>query len=452
MVDKSEQKLGNSVRVCWELSPDPEILAAITEAGFELVEEGAEVIVSEFHSDIQPSGLFGPRRIVLISATASAEDPLEAGAFRVLRTPVQPASMVVQIQRAATDWHRTRRMVLHSSLIDRIHDLAFATDGEGRVSFINNSAIRTLGIQVSDAIGLPIDSLIPGAWSSDDDVVNQYSIEVEGEQMRIQGIWQMLSDPDGRPLSRALVARDISREYFLRRDLVRSGALAELGMMAAEVAHEVKNPATYLMTNLSILRDDIQGGTMDLTQAAELVEECLDGVTRITDIVRRMRSLASGDSEEGMDALMDLSWVARDACRIAGLRVKYKAELHIHDAVVPQVRGSSKRIGQVILNLVVNAADALTGQIDPMPRIDVTLGQDEAHAWVDVRDNGPGVPERMREKMFEAFVTSKSDEGGTGLGLAVSSTIADEHGGRLELRRHDGPGAWFRLWLPLTSS
>ena len=90
--------------------------------------------------------------------------------------------------------------------------------------------------------------------------------------------------------------------------------------------------------------------------AARAHRGCLDGVTRITDVLKRMRPEASSSIQwtGSVDSVIDLSTVVRDACRIAGLRVKYKADLHIHDAETVEVRSSSKRLGQVILNLVVN--------------------------------------------------------------------------------------------------
>ena len=438
----------HSGRVNWSLPDNPRLTGPLADAGFTLEAQGAVVIISSDVERVPVSGLCGPRHIIILPPEASAEAALDAGAFRVLRAPVDPDVLVTQVQRATTDWHRSRRMFLHSDIVDRVHDVVVCIDMDDRIASTNSAASQVLSSSDGGLVGQHIDTILADATEAADDELVKYAIERGGNTRWLKGFWRRISDPQGRSFARVLVARDVTREQSLRRDLVRSGALAELGMLAAEVAHEVNNPATYLMTNLSILRDDIQMGTLDIDQAAELVDECLDGVSRITEVVRRMRTLTSGHSDEALD-MIDLSWVVRDACRIAGLRVKYKAELHIHDAEMPQIYGSAKRIGQVVLNLVVNAADALGGQIDPMPRIDVTLGQDDQGAWVDVRDNGPGIPEKIRDQLFEAFVTSKSSEGGTGLGLAVSATIADEHGGRLELCQHDGPGAWFRLWLPL---
>lgn len=344
---------------------------------------------------------------------------------------------------------------IREAVLDRVGAAIIVVDAQGAVTLLNVGAARLLGIPEGSHLGQPVENLLGASApaSPEPSMELDYCITIgEDIQRWIRGSWSVIDPGEGSMVSRLFVGRDHTRERNLQRDLVRSAALAELGLMAAEVAHEVNNPATYLMTNLSILRDDLAAEVVDVEAAAELIEECLDGVTRITDVVKRMRSLASSGSEEIGDTLIDLSTVVRDACRIAGLRVKYKADLHIHDAETVQVRGSSKRLGQVILNLVVNAADALTGQSDPMPRIDVSVETEPGYGMVVVRDNGPGVPEEKRASIFQAFVTSKASNGGTGLGLAVSQTIAEEHGGTLSLEAGVGHGAVFKLRLPLPNA
>jgi len=340
---------------------------------------------------------------------------------------------------------------IHAAVFDRVDNLAIAVDEQGLIQRINRGAARILDISEGAYRGQPLRALLD---ADPPDVINEaevveYHLHPKMPEARwLRGQWVEVLDDSGGRIARLFVGQDYTREYNLQRDLIRSAALAELGLMAAEVAHEVNNPATYLMANLSILRDDMGSGEVDADGAIELIEECLDGITRITDVVKRMRTLASSGGEEIGESLVDLSTVVRDACRIAGLRVKYKAELHIHDEETVQVRGSPKRLGQVVLNLVVNAADALTGQSSPMPRIDVSVSRSEEWAEVLVRDNGPGVPEEKREHIFQAFFSSKLEHGGTGLGLAVSRTIATEHGGRLYLENKEG-GACFILRLPL---
>ena len=340
---------------------------------------------------------------------------------------------------------------MYGQVIDHVAEVVIAVDDQGMIQYLNRGAAHALNIPEGSHLGQPTRTLLgedpPQLDGTGTSVEYLLDLGAGGER-RIRGQWNVLPISEGGD-GCVFVGNDYTREYNLQKDLVRSAALAELGLMAAEVAHEVNNPATYLMTNLSILRDDMGGGEVDADAAVELIEECLDGITRITDVVKRMRSLASSGAETIGDELVDLSTVVRDACRIAGLRVKYKAELHIHDDETAQVRGSPKRLGQVVLNLVVNAADALTGQSDPMPRIDVSVVAGNGHADVVVRDNGPGVPVDKHDKIFQAFVSSKVEHGGTGLGLAVSRTIAEEHGGTLFLESREGGGACFILRLPL---
>ncbi len=335
-----------------------------------------------------------------------------------------------------------------STMVNDTDLAAIGVDPSGSIVFLNRGAARLLSVPEGSHLGQPVANLL-GMETPTTELGVSFELARDvgpGEQTWLRAHWVKV---DGADDLRLLIAEDVTRERNFQRDLVRSAALAELGLMAAEVAHEVNNPATYLMTNLTILRDDISTGMVDADSASELIEECLDGVQRITEVVRRMRALASSGGEEILDELIDLSTVVRDACRIAGMRVKYKADLHIHDEATVQVHGSPKRLGQVVLNLVVNAADALTGQADPMPRIDVSVEEDGGCGIVRVRDNGPGIPAEKAARIFEPFVTTKIGKGGTGLGLAVSRTIVEEHGGTLDLEPHDGPGAWFCLRLPL---
>jgi len=339
--------------------------------------------------------------------------------------------------------------LINAFAVEQAEVIVVAVDQQGSIIFLNPGAAEMFEIPDGANIGQPLANLLGEPVPEDpvpDKPLRYRFVGADGADRWIRGFWSRLAGADG---VRIFVAKDFTRDYFLQRDLVRSAALAELGLMAAEVAHEVNNPATYLMTNLSILRDDLAAEAVDSESAGELIDECLDGVQRIVEVVRRMRSLATSGNEEHVNELVDLSSVVRDACRIAGLRVKYKADLHIHDDTTVQVLGAPKRLGQVLLNLVVNSADALTGQADPMPRIDVSVVQEEGWGLVRVRDNGPGIPHHKAQSVFEPFVTSKVGKGGTGLGLAVSRTIAEEHGGTLTLEAHEGPGAWFLLRLPL---
>ena len=182
------------------------------------------------------------------------------------------------------------------AVVERVGAAVIVVDDQGTVSLLNSGAARLLGIREGSYLGQPVQNLLgePAPAQPDASKDIDYCLSAEGEHERwLRGRWSFIVSEDGATSSRLFVGRDYTRERNLQRDLVRSAALAELGLMAAEVAHEVNNPATYLMTNLSILRDDLAAEVVDVEAAAELIDECLDGVTRITGVVKRMRSTPS---------------------------------------------------------------------------------------------------------------------------------------------------------------
>jgi two-component system C4-dicarboxylate transport sensor histidine kinase DctB len=116
-------------------------------------------------------------------------------------------------------------------------------------------------------------------------------------------------------------------------------------------------------------------------------------------------------------------------------------------AEIPAVRGNADRLVQVVLNLVVNARQALAGT--PDARIEIETHASASEALLEVRDNGPGIPESVLDRVFDPFFTTRGPDEGTGLGLAIAFDIAREHGGALEVSSPPGHGACFVLRLPL---
>lgn len=214
------------------------------------------------------------------------------------------------------------------------------------------------------------------------------------------------------------------------------------------MAHDINNPATYIVANLHSLKMDLARGRVHPADATELIDECLSGMKDITRMTRNMRRLARAEVKTNPE-VVTLADIAHNARRISSARVRERAEVRVRvDAPELVVRGNSSRLAQIIMNLLINAADATEGQTDPPARVDVHVHRLNGQGCVDVRDNGPGIDPDLGERVFKPFVTSKPTDAGTGLGLAVSHISARDHGGKLSLMVHDGPGAWFRLVLP----
>jgi len=176
-----------------------------------------------------------------------------------------------------------------------------------------------------------------------------------------------------------------------------------------------------------------------------LAEEARAGVDRIARLVEDMRLLfhgAAGETDE-----IEVEAVVEDALRAAGLDRREGPRVVVsEEGQLPRVRGSVERLTQAVLQLLENARAALVDAADPVIR--VALRQAGEVVELEVSDNGPGVPDHLRERIFDPFFTTRAPDQGTGLGLALAFDIAREHGGVLEERSTRGQGARFVLRLP----
>lgn len=229
-----------------------------------------------------------------------------------------------------------------------------------------------------------------------------------------------------------------------RAALVESERLATLGRLAAGVGHEINNPLTYLQFALSEIEDGVTGPalTPDVTTA---IGHAREGVARIQKVVEGLRTYSqSGDARVSLD----VSEVVRAALRIAGPRVRQHAEVRLQLDRSPAVWGSEPQLVQAIVNLLVNAGQA----IDVGGRrgvITVSVGATpDGWAFMSVSDDGPGIAAEQRARLFEPYYTTNASRGGRGLGLFITRGIVDGHGGRLDVQSTSGHGATFVITLP----
>jgi two-component system NtrC family sensor kinase len=245
---------------------------------------------------------------------------------------------------------------------------------------------------------------------------------------------------------RARAAEVIERQ---REALRQNEKLTAMGSLLAGVAHELNNPLAIVMGRASLLEDKLEG-----TQHAADAGRIRDAADRCGRIVRTFLNMArSRPAQRSSVVLNELVTAAVEMLQY-GLR-SHSIELRLAlDDSLPPVKADGDQVGQVVLNLMVNAQHALSGA--ELPRVlEISSGLQPATAshepmvWLRVHDNGRGVPDDLREKIFEPFFTTKPEGTGTGLGLAVSRSIAREHGGDLTLDA-EASGALFLLRLPLS--
>ena len=237
------------------------------------------------------------------------------------------------------------------------------------------------------------------------------------------------------------VERDISEDRRLREQLIHSERLSAVGQLVAGVAHEINNPLQAVMGFTELLI-----GTGTTPEMRRDLEQIRTDADRAAKIVRHLLLFARRSTLER--AVGDLNEIARStsALRAYELRSAGIDLVETYSTELPLVVVNREEIQQVVLNLLLNAEQAVraSGQLGG---IRITTGEDGDSAYIEVADDGPGVPAVVVSRIFEPFFTTKGVGQGTGLGLSVSLGIALAHSGRLELRPSDR-GACFRLTLP----
>jgi len=235
-----------------------------------------------------------------------------------------------------------------------------------------------------------------------------------------------------------VVVRDQTEERELAERVEAADHLATLGTLAASVAHEINNPLAYVLANLDHVVACAEG------EQREALDDVRDGARRIAQIVDDLRNL-SRDETTSADPVHAIA----AARRLAGPRVRHQAELVVDVAdELDSLAISEPRLVQVLLNLIVNAAQAMPAD-RAENRIIVRAAQPEAErALLHVIDNGTGIPDALRDRVFEPFFTTKGVEG-TGLGLHVCKRLVTDAGGRLDVRETPGGGTTFALELPV---
>lgn len=276
----------------------------------------------------------------------------------------------------------------------------------------------------------------------------------EIRHMRTQGKVTVKSGGTGYVLMG--IVSDITegvRTYELLQEqrvrLMHSAKMATLGEMSSGIAHEINNPLAVIRARAEQMGTLLERKNFDdgkMTQALLAVERMCD---RITKIVKGLRVFAR-DGERDPFAKISLKKAIEETLGFCREKFKFhQVQLRVHcDVEFPEVIGRQVQLEQVLLNLLSNSYDAIQNQKDSSEKwIEVRLTEQE-EAWeISITDSGPGIPDKVADRMMEPFFTTKEVGKGTGLGLSISSGIISEHGGTLQLVR-DYPNTRFVIRLP----
>jgi two-component system, NtrC family, sensor kinase len=251
--------------------------------------------------------------------------------------------------------------------------------------------------------------------------------------------------------------RSTRKMQMLEQRLRETERVYALGIVAGGIAHELRNPIAAVATSLSLLRDGLSSlsssvdvGSPLLTTLQEMaltVADARQGIQQITDITR---GVELSQRRRDLEDEADLSEIARLTLTSLQGELRQRAMLEVSIAALPPVRGARAKLGQVVLNLIVNAMQSLPARPRVQNRIRITLRREDNNARLDVEDNCSGGLGPDAQRIFDPFY-SRSGVAGTGLGLAISRQIVEEVGGKLSVKSTE-EGTCFSAAFPLAAA
>ena len=366
-----------------------------------------------------------------------------------------------EMQRIHTELRH--REGLLSSILDTVPDALVVIDAHGLIHSFSAAAERLFGFSAAEIVGRNVSMLMPWPYRNEHDgYLARYR---ETGERHIIGIGRVVVGQrrDGSTFPMQLSVGEVSlgethlftgfvrdlterqdrerRLEELQAELIHVARVSELGQMASALAHEVNQPLAAISLYLDGVRRLLAGGNQQAAQ--QVLDRVAEQAGRARDIVQRLREMVrTGTTERRVE---NLSKTIEEASALALVGVGPELTFDIRvgpdaaEAFIDRIQ-----IQQVLLNLMRNAIEAMAGS--PRRALTVATGVDEAMVEISVTDSGPGLPEVVRTRLFQPFVTTKTT--GMGVGLSVCRTIVDAHGG--ELRADDAPGGGtvFRFTVP----
>jgi PAS domain S-box-containing protein len=393
--------------------------------------------------------------------------PFKMGALR--------SALEVALERHALETRVRESERWLSTTLRSIGDAVLCTDLAGAITFMNGRAEALTGWSFAEAAGQPVERVFrlragvnPGSVelplqeamrAREIKMLSEVELVDRGQHLRPVDISAAPILDDSKVLGAVQVFRDVSDKRAMQRRFEFADRLAALGTMAAGVAHEVNNPLAVIMANLALITQALDDGNrapdqpaqvlegMDVRMVRDILQDTSSAAERLRRIVADLRSFTQPPDEHHGPA--DVGRALRRALQSTAHEFRHRARVLLSVGPCPQVEGSELRLGQVFVNLLVNAAHAINPGRAFDNRVEVKAFADAAGwAAIEVRDSGAGIPAEIRPKIFDPFFTTKPPGVGTGLGLSVCHGIVKSLGGEISFDSEIGTGTVFRVRLP----
>jgi two-component system, NtrC family, sensor kinase len=396
---------------------------------------------------------------------------------------------------------------LAESILQALPNPVFVKDDRHRFVLLNDALLNLVGHTREQMLGKSDFDFFPAAlasafWSRDDLVFATGAVDENEETLtdasgRAHSVLTRktlhtdksgrrflvgaITDITERKRARERLHVEIAERQKIEIELVRAQKLEAVGRLAAGIAHEINTPIQFVSDSVDFVREAFQGiesmhrvyGRMREAlgdhpilreyeearqeigvdyleaQVPKALDRALEGLERVATIVRAMKDFAHPDDREKTPA--DLNAALSSTITIARNEYKYVADVATDFGVLPDVPCHIGELNQVFLNLIVNAAQAIEGAKRPEQRghIRITTRLEGTEAHIAVADDGPGIPDGVRDRIFDPFFTTKPVGKGTGQGLSIArNVVVDKHGGSLTFETTLGVGTTFHVRIP----
>jgi len=401
------------------------------------------------------------------------QDGMVAGIMAVffgsplVETSLVESTLKIFAARAASELDRQQadaRIREQASLLDKARDAILVRDLNHVITYWNKGAERLYGWSAEEAVGKSVKDLLyrdPAVFNRAHSQTLEYGewlgelaqVNKVGRDLVIEGRWTLVRDEKGRPESVFVLNTDISEHRKLEQQFLRAQRLESIGTLAGGIAHDLNNILAPISMSIELLKMRIEDD-----RSRELLETIAKSAKRGSDMVGQVLSFARGMEGRRVEVhprqlVREIETILRDTfLRQTLLRVDASRELWT-------VHGDPTQLHQVILNLCVNARDAVGkgGEIS-ITATNVEIDESFAavnleakegpHVCIEVRDSGMGISPEIMDKIFDPFFTTKSVGKGTGLGLSTSLAIVKSHGGFIRASSRPEDGTRFKVYLP----
>ena len=400
-------------------------------------------------------------------------DPAAKAWFEVRVYPSKQGGISVYFVDITERKRHEAEMARFADLVNSSGDAIISATLEGVVQSWNQAAVRLYGYTAAETIGRPIHMLLPAGRQDEEAALlerveqggrvghlDTVRVPKEGKHIHVSLTISPIRDSSGAVVGVSGIARDVTARVELEEQIRQTQKLESLGVLAGGVAHDFNNLLVAIMGNASLAMERLPA----LHPVRSQLNEVVQATERAANLTRQL--LAYAGRGRFIIEPVDLSELVRETTDLLRASIPRSVDLHLDlTPDLPAVDADVTQMHQIVMNLVINAAESIgertgcvklrTGtELVSGPKAGAIFASSEIrpgeYAWLEVRDNGCGMDEGIKARIFDPFFSTKFT--GRGLGLAAVSGIVRGHGGMLEVESVPGQGTTFKLWLPAVSA